>query len=112
MDYTLTKPCEACPFRRGTPMVLTEGRCEEIIGGMLSRNGGEFPCHKTLDYTDGGGGREKPNSQHCAGALIFAEKHENLKQILRITERLGMYDGPKLMSNQEDRNRPRQKSSH
>lgn len=36
------------------------------------------------------------DSQHCAGALIFLEKIEEPHQMMRICERLGMYDRTKL----------------
>jgi hypothetical protein len=39
---------------------------------------------------------EGPNSLQCAGALIFAEKNGNATQMMRIAERLGMYDPRKL----------------
>lgn len=36
------------------------------------------------------------NSLHCAGALIFNEKRGYANQMMRISERLGMYDASKL----------------
>jgi hypothetical protein len=36
---------------------------------------------------------------HCAGALIFLEKREEPHQMMRICERLGMYDRTKLNMN-------------
>jgi hypothetical protein len=39
---------------------------------------------------------EPPKSKHCAGALIFAEKHGRATQMMRICERLKMYDATKL----------------
>jgi hypothetical protein len=105
MDYDMKKPCDGCPFLKGTPTKLTPGRIKEITGVMLSRNGGEFPCHKTIEYVDTGDAEsepvEKPNSKHCAGALIFAEKNGNSTQMMRICERLGMYDPAALMANRE-----------
>jgi hypothetical protein len=101
MEYDLKKPCATCPFRRGTPMILMPGRVEEIAGNMLNPGGGEFPCHKTIEYIDddddGSAHREKPHSKHCAGALIFAEKNETSTQLMRICERIGMYDATALM---------------
>lgn len=101
MDYDMKKPCECCPFRRGTAMRLTEGRVAEVVGGMLSTGGGEFPCHRTIEHTDDGGYREKEKAKHCAGALIFAEKNETATQMMRLCERLGMYDPEALMASQE-----------
>lgn len=101
MNYSMLKPCDACPFKRGTCMKLSKKRIQEIAGMMKSRNGGEFPCHKFLDYSKGEGER-KDSSQHCAGALIFAEKHQNATQMMRIAERVRLYDAGKLMANKEN----------
>jgi hypothetical protein len=67
---------------------------------MLSRNGGEFPCHKTLKAVDDDQDGEEhvvtEKSRHCAGALIFAEKNGTATQMMRISERLRLYDPSKL----------------
>lgn len=104
MDYDLTKPCADCPFRKGTPMSLHPDRVTEITDMMLDSQGGVFPCHKTVDYDseeaeEGEGWRT--GKQHCAGALIFAEKHKNATQMMRIAERLGMYDAAKVLENSD-----------
>jgi len=39
---------------------------------------------------------ETEESQHCAGALILMEKMKRPSQMMRIVERLGMYDATKL----------------
>jgi hypothetical protein len=62
---------------------------------------GEFACHKTCELTEDdetGGGTFTPRkgSVHCAGALIFLEKRDRPHQMMRICERLGMYDRSKL----------------
>lgn len=61
---------------------------------------GEFPCHKTADLNDdeeGGSQYEAgKKSVHCAGALIFLEKRNAPHQMMRIAERLGMYNYTKL----------------
>lgn len=107
MDYDMKKPCECCPFRRGTAMRLTRARVGEVVGGMLNPNGGEFPCHRTIEHLEGehgedAGFREKNGKgKHCAGALIFAEKNGTATQMMRICERIGMYDAASLMANQE-----------
>lgn len=88
MDYTMTTPCSQCPFTRGPKAVrLMQGRIKEIAGIMLGGARGDFQCHKTLKV-------DKP--QHCAGALIFAEKNGTATQMMRICERLGMYDHTQL----------------
>jgi len=64
----------------------------------MSLERGEFPCHKT---TVPGPGKDDDlvatnESQHCAGALIIMEKIERPSQMMRICERLGLYDRSKL----------------
>ena len=58
---------------------------------------GEFACHKTCDQ-DEETGDYVPNkdSHHCVGALIFLEKQNAPHQMMRICERLGLYDRTKL----------------
>jgi hypothetical protein len=114
MKFTMTEPCSDCPFRRVGGIRLTPDRVEEIAGMMLDGQGGTFPCHKTVDYgredreadEDGDGigfgnknGRRAIGAKevHCAGALIFAEKNGNATQMMRIAERLRLYDARKLM---------------
>lgn len=106
MDYDMKKPCECCPFRRGTAMRLTEGRVAEVVGLMLNPNGGEFPCHRTIEHMDGDGDntvwRERNGKgKHCAGALIFAEKNGTSTQMMRVCERIGVYDAAALMADPE-----------
>jgi hypothetical protein len=107
MDYDMKKPCECCPFRRGTAMRLTTGRVRDVVGGMLKSNGGEFPCHRTIEHLEGDQGedagfREKNGKgKHCCGALIFAEKNRTSTQMMRICERIGMYDAAALMADKE-----------
>jgi len=58
---------------------------------------GAFCCHKTGESNDETGGIEPTEkSQHCAGALIFLEHIGQPHQMMRICERLGMYDASKL----------------
>ena len=56
----------------------------------------EFPCHKTTTHADdpeGGDYRVNTDAEkHCAGALILLEKEETPSQMMRICERIGMYD--------------------
>ncbi len=98
MKFTMTSPCGNCPFRSDKPFFLAEGRAEEITNNLLS--GGTFPCHKTVDYDhpddEDGEGVVTDDSIHCAGALIMLEKMESPSQMMRIAERLGMYDRTKL----------------
>lgn len=89
MDYTMTEPCDNCPFRSDKPFPLMTGRAGEII------NGGEFPCHKTtIEF-----GATGENEQSCAGLMILLEKENRPNQMMRIAERLGMYDYTQLNMN-------------
>lgn len=94
MKYDMTMPCDTCPFRREGGVRLHPGRARDIAGMMLDSRGGEFPCHKTVDYSDGGDEPEETeNTKHCAGALIFSEVNRTGgTQMMRIMERVGMYD--------------------
>lgn len=91
MKYTLTKPCKDCPFRSDIKGYLTKARVREIIYGITSEQK-TFSCHKTNDEEC----NETENSQHCAGALIFLERRNQPNQMMRIAERLGLYDRRKL----------------
>jgi hypothetical protein len=66
---------------------------------------GEFSCHKTVRYDsmreDDDGEpdfrtRDRRGEAHCAGALILLEKLERPSQMMRIAERLRMYDARRL----------------
>ncbi len=94
MNYTMTNPCNLCPFRNDAKrLTVSADRVAEFASN-------EFPCHQTAEYQesdDGDGGYiGTNNSQHCAGALIFLEHLEEPHQMMRICERLGMYDRRKL----------------
>lgn len=95
MDYKLTKPCDNCPFRREGGIRLTKHRIREITRMLLGNPGGMFPCHKTtvtIEDDDGESDRAcGPKSQHCAGALIFADNNGTHTQMMRIAGRLGMW---------------------
>ena len=89
MNYTMTDPCDACPFLKGSGFTWA---------ALLAHSSGEFACHKTckLDEDEGEFVPRNANTPHCAGALIFLEKREAPHQMMRICERLGMYDATKL----------------
>lgn len=93
MEYTMTTPCNACPFL----LKFKKGYSERQIKGFAS---GEFPCHKTAELTESeeNGAQFEPtkDSLHCAGHLIYHEKRGTTTQMMRICERLGMYDHRKL----------------
>lgn len=93
MKYELKSPCLNCPFRNDIQFQLDDGRVREIEESL---NRASFPCHKTVNYTSDGETEIGPDAQHCAGALILLEKLECPSQMMRIAERLGMYDRKKL----------------
>jgi len=85
--YDMMVPCSDCPFRIGPNAIrLRNGRAQEI-----TETDGEFPCHKTVEDTGGTGPR-----RHCAGFLIYREKRNDPSQMMRIAERVGLYDRRKL----------------
>jgi len=96
MDYTLTSPCNECPFLKKFEKGFT-------IKQLELHASGEFACHKTCELTEedenGEGGSQftpRKGSVHCAGMLIYLEKRNRSTQMMRICERLGMYDHTKL----------------
>lgn len=92
MNY-FTTPCDNCPFRSDRAFPLAEGRVDEIEASLVRA---EFPCHKTTEFDDHGERIEGAKERHCAGALILLEKLERPSQMMRISERLGLYDRRKL----------------
>lgn len=93
MNYTMTAPCPKCPFRTDIRPYLTKARAKDLTSG------GDFQCHQTVDYSDsddGEGKTDTPNAQHCAGLLILLEHANRPHQMMRIAERIGMYDRRRL----------------
>lgn len=93
MNYTKYSPCDLCPFRNDDKRLYVP---PERLMEMAS---GEFCCHKTAvvnDDDEEGGYESTEKSQHCAGALILLEHMEQPHQMMRICERLGLYDRSKL----------------
>jgi hypothetical protein len=88
MNYTKTTPCPDCPFLTGTEHAYTDKRLADFASGV-------FPCHKTAKLKDSKF-QATEESQHCAGALIYNEKRKQSHQMMRIAERLGLYDYSKL----------------
>jgi hypothetical protein len=101
MEYKLNKPCNNCPFLKKDGVRLHPERAKQIAHNALGPQGGTFACHKTTidrNETDDEGFGERSvgeHTQHCAGALIFSEKHV-VTQMMRIAERLRMYDASRL----------------
>jgi len=97
--YTLTTPCKKCPFRNDIDPYIRPGRVLELEQALAG--GGTFTCHKTTveSEEDEDGWTEMidgPNARFCAGAMILVERDYGGNQMLRIAERLGMYDAEKL----------------
>ena len=98
MNFDLKKPCKGCPFGTNKEAVrhLGEDRAEGIIDS-ITRMQQSFPCHKTTIHDEDGELVHSKKEQHCAGALILLEKHNQPNQMMRISERLGGgYDRTKL----------------
>ena len=93
MKYNLTEPCDECPFLRGSPLNKTLKRSR-----LIEMASGEFACHKAckVDEEEGEFVPRNDKTPHCAGALIYLEKRERPHQMMRICERLGLYDRSKL----------------
>lgn len=95
MNYSMTKPCDECPYLLGSGFSFRS---------LTEHASGEFACHKTCELTESADGNDsvfepKQKSLHCAGALIFLEKQNAPHQMMRICERVGLYDHTKLDMN-------------
>lgn len=90
MKYDLKKPCRDCPFIKSTNFKFTRAKAH----GIATQNGG-FPCHKTAKQKRGSFQAER-DSQACAGRLIMLERDNQPDQMMRIAERIGLYDRTKL----------------
>jgi hypothetical protein len=86
-NYKMTKPCDNCPFRRSGGVRLTRARLLGIVNAE-----GVFPCHKTTGVC----GTKPAEESMCAGFMCFRENIEQPNQLMRIAERVGMYDASKL----------------
>lgn len=96
--YGLVRPCPKCPFRTDVPPYL---RPERVAGiAMDVQNGSEFYCHQTTvpdeDDESGASMTRGEKTQVCAGSLILMEKAESPNQMMRIAERIGVYDPSRL----------------
>ena len=88
MNYLMTTPCNACPF------TMEEWQFDDEQ--LEDHSSGEFACHKTCDIDDEGVFEPRESSSHCAGALIYLEKRNRSHQMMRIAERINMYDRSRL----------------
>lgn len=88
MHYKMKSPCSECPY------LLDSGFTYQ---SLMEHASGEFACHKACDLNEEGEFEAKSDkTPHCAGALIFLEKQNKPHQMMRIVERLGMYDHTQL----------------
>lgn len=89
MNYKLTTPCPECPYLIGSGFTYRS---------LVEHASGEFPCHKACDVDEDSGNfvEKGDKTPHCAGALIFLEKRDAPHQMMRICERLGLYDRTQL----------------
>jgi hypothetical protein len=96
MKFKLTEPCSECPFLKSKAKFYGRRRLNEFAEQA-------FPCHKTAAVVEDDEGSSefaaKETSQFCAGVLIYCEKRDAPNQMMRIAERLGMYDRTKLNMN-------------
>jgi hypothetical protein len=102
MKWTMTRPCNDCPFLTGehegdAPIRLTAGRVREIHKAMAESQGSTFACHKTTTHDDDDEHVSTPREQHCAGALLYM-MHVNpaWTQMARIASRLGCWNPDKM----------------
>jgi len=92
MEFDLTSPCDDCPFRNDGKGIRWLGRARAVeIVGALERS--TFSCHKTdSDPDDDDDSKDNVTTEHCAGALIMLEHMGKPGQMIRIAERLQLYD--------------------
>jgi hypothetical protein len=95
VKFDLVRPCKHCPFRTDTPPFLNPSRVWEI-GLAITDGDSTFACHKTVEHDEDGEHIPKGDEQHCAGAAILLMKLEMPNQMMRIAERIGMFDSSKL----------------
>ena len=95
MNFKLKKPCKDCPFRTDIQAFLRPDRAEEIFLAITEQQA-TFTCHKTTVESEDGEMVDGPNAEHCAGALILLEKLDQPNQMMRIAERIGLYDRREL----------------
>lgn len=86
---SLTSPCDQCPFRPSMSRGFSMVRLAEMADGA-------FHCHKTGEHDEETGDYIATSASHaCAGAIIFLEKRGRTSNMMRVMERLGIYDRTK-----------------
>lgn len=99
MRFDMRYPCDQCPFSLLPGAVRLNRERAEEIHTQVTEGDGSFSCHKTAVYDDDEDeeGSIGPNTQHCAGALLYLEGIDRPNQLMRIMGRLGLYDPAKLI---------------
>jgi hypothetical protein len=93
--FALKRPCGNCPFRSDRAPFLDRDRAQDIADSLEAD--ASFHCHKTNNFdTEDGAPEITVSSKHCAGAMITMEREGRANQMMRIGERLGLYD-PSLL---------------
>lgn len=91
------EPCAQCPFRTDRPAFLTKRRARNIVQAIMAQ--ADFYCHKTVDYEGEADGQVTADSKVCAGFAVLCENMNKPTQMMRILERIGMYDARRLNRN-------------
>lgn len=76
--HVLEEKCDTCIFRPGNLMHLAPGRVKSMVDACQSDDGGNIPCHKTL---------ELPHQAICRG---FWDAYSQEDNTLRMATRLGI----------------------
>lgn len=95
MRFELKRPCPKCPFRKDCqPQWLGRARAAEIADALLGGTPGRtFACHETTHHDDESGEHvQRPDEQHCVGALLLVESEGAANQMIQVAERLGLFD--------------------
>jgi hypothetical protein len=95
MNFDLIAPCPKCPFRTDVRPYLRTDRVAEICESITD-NDSSFPCHKTTTFDDEGDCIPTGKEQQCAGAMIMLEQMNMPNQVMRIGERIGIYDRTRM----------------
>lgn len=97
MRFRLRRPCPGCPFDTSQPGYLRPGRAAEIAQGLMTDDWYSLACHHTTvlveDLETGSCDREStPDSEHCAGAMLFLLHQDNPNVPMRFAGALGELD--------------------
>ena len=82
----MKSPCNLCPFRKDSLKGwLGKEKATRIATEVLERDQ-SFPCHKTVDYSQGIGGQVTDKTQICAGSILLHEKEGRPNYIYRFLD--------------------------